>query len=114
MKINEQKLTKMIFDYKVVDELFGYIIDCNFRLAQLADANEKWHSQNGDFFFFVEKRNQYINEIADILNQHAFSKKFEHVRIHKIDCYETIKEQLSAIQAIRKTIIIASKMEKTA
>lgn len=114
MTIDSSKLTQMTYDYKVVDKLFGNIIECNLQLAQLTDVHDKWHPQNGDFFFFVEKRNQFINEIVDILNGLAFSKKFEKVRIHKIDCLETLKELQAAIKTIRKAITIASSMEKAA
>lgn len=114
LKIDSQKLTNMAYDYKVIDELLGTIIDCNRRLAKLADAHDKWHPQNGDFFFFVEKRNQSINEIVDILNEHAFTNKFAHVRIHKIDCLEILKELQTAIRSIREAITVATAMERMA
>lgn len=114
MKIDSTKLTKLTFDYKVIDELFGKIIKCNLQLAKLPDAQAKWHPQNGDFFFYLEKRNQFINEVADILNGLAFGKKFVHVRVHQIDCLAALEQLQAATKTIKKAITIASSMEKAA
>lgn len=114
MYIDSTKLTNLTFDYKVVDELFGKIIQCNLQLAQLPDAHAKWHPQKGDFFFYLEKRNQYINEVVDILNGLAFKKRFVHMRVHQIDCMDTLKKLQAAIKTIKKAITIASSMEMTA
>ena len=112
ISISSSKLTEMIFNYKVFSELVKKITECNKHLSQLKDANDRWHPQNSDFFYFLEKRNQSINEGVDILNGFALSKEYEYVRIHKIDCSGIFKEMLEAKDKIFRAILIASSMEK--
>lgn len=103
------KIHLMACDCKIINELLNRILEMNFDLEK--EKHEKYFASNSEFFRVLENRNETINEISSILNEYR-PFNFEMVRIHKIDCYSIVKEQIAAVKQMETAVEIASKTEK--
>lgn len=109
---NEMKVNEFVSNYKVIDELIGKIINLDFALEkELKRENSHWHKQNSDYFLVLEKRNQYLNEISDILNS-GYSQifgKFPKIRVHQMNADSLLRRQMDVLAVMKNALEIISK-----
>ncbi len=112
MMYNEEKVNNLASDYKVIDELVGRVLDLNFALDQeLKIENNHWHKQNSDYFRVLEKRNQYLNEVSDILNS-GYTQifgVFPKMRVHRMNGDALLRRQMDAVAVMRKALDVIAK-----
>lgn len=111
---SEEKINHLASDYKVIGALVDKILNLNFDLEkiEIAEEEKNWHYQSSDYFRTLERRNEKINMISDIINENQVYESiwghFPHVRVHKIEVSDLFRRQMNVLATMEKALAIAA------
>lgn len=110
----EEKINQIASDYKVIGALVDKILSLNFDLEkiEIEEEGRSWHYQSSDYFRTLEKRNEIINMISDIINENQIYETiwghFPRVRVHKVDVSDLFRRQMKVLTTMEKALAIAA------